>query len=214
MKYILTLILAAIIFTNCNIGSSHENDMNREFVPNPEKSAHDGYSALPDSLKPTFKPDTTIGEISLLNSRNIEKYFGENTMNNLSDDGLPNSSVFSSDKKQQLTCYFHPGSVKNEFSEFKINYSDNTNRNNIVTAEKEFKTESRIKLGITIGDLKSIKGEPKNISSNNAKTTLHYRMDDFNNSNFLKKYNMPVYYADYKFRNGYLVEFRFGFEYP
>ena len=213
MKHILTIILGIMILTNCSNGTSQEKQGQRELVPNPEKYEHDGYSEIQDTLKPKFKPDTTIGEISLINSINVDKYLGENIMNRFVDEPFYNCSVFSTDKKQSLTVYFHPGGVRKEFSEFKVDYVENISRSTIVTNDKEFITESKIKLGITIGDLKAIKGEPDSISKNNT-IRFHYKIDDFEKSEFLKKYNYPSYYADYEFENGYLIEFRFGFEYP
>jgi hypothetical protein len=213
MKQILTIILGILILTNCSNGTNEVKQGRRELVPNPEKYEHDGYSEFQDTLKPYFKPDTTVGEIRLLNSINIDKYLGENVMDRLVDEPSYSCSIYSIDKNQRLTVYFHPGGTKKEFSEFKVDYVEKTSRNNFVTTDKEFITESKIKLGMTIGDLKAIKGEPDSISKNNT-IRFHYKIDDFENSEFLKKYNYPSYYADYEFENGYLIEFRFGFEYP
>lgn len=33
-------------------------------------------------------------------------------------------------------------------------------------------------------------------------------------NDFLNRYNMPIYYAEYNFENAYLKRFEFGFEYP
>ena len=211
MKYILTILTGLVITTSCTNGTGQEGK--RELLPNPEKYVHDGYSEQPDSLKPKFEPDTTIGPISLINSENVDTYLGENVMERLVDKGLPNSSVISSDSKQRLTFYFHPGRVKKEFSEYKVSYVQQKDRNEFVTDNKEFVTESGIKLDMTMGEFRSIKGEPDSITKGET-TIFHYKIEDFKNSEFLKKYNMPIYYADYNFSNGYLIEFKFGFEYP
>lgn len=211
MKHILTILLGLALLTSCNNSVGQEGK--RELVPNPEKYVHDGYTEQPNSIKPEFKPDTLIGKISLVSSKNVQSYLGENVMDRLEDKGLPNSSVNSKDSKQRLTFYFHPGGVKNEFSEFRVNYVDQKGRDEFVTDEKEFVTESGIKLGMTMGEVRAIKGEPDSMT-NDETSTFHYRIDDFKNSEFLRIYNMPIYYADYKFKNGYLTEFSFGFEYP
>ena len=212
MKQIIIITFSLTLFLlSCN--NSTQNQGQRDIVPNPEKYVHDGYLELPDSLQPKFKPDTLIGEISINNSDNVNKYLGNDVMEKLIFKGLPNSSVTSIDSKQRLTFYFHPGNTFKEFSEFKVNYNENINRKEGVTDDKEFKTESGIKLGMTSGEVRSIKGEPKTITENGT-TKFHYKIDDFQNSEFLKNYNMPVYYADYVFNNGYLIEFSFGFEYP
>lgn len=211
MRHILTLILGLVLITGCTNGTGQEEK--QELVPNSEKYVHDGDSEQPDSLRPEFKPDTTIGQISLINSKKVDSFLGENVMVRLLDKGIPSSSVISSNSKQRLTFYFHPGSVAKEFSEFKISYVDQTGRKEFTTKEKEFKTESGIKLGITMGELRSIKGEPDSLTKNES-TVFHYKIDNFENSKFLKRYNMPIYYADYEFKDGYLTEFKFGFEYP
>ena len=167
-----------------------------------------------DSLKNKFAPDTSIGPISLDNRKNVTEYLGENVMERLNDTAMmPHSSVLSKDSKQRFTLYFHPGNSKNKFSEFKVNYVRKTKNNEKVTNTEVFKTENGVKLGITKSELKSLKGKPDSVYTNSA-LTYHYIIDDFENSKFLKKYYMPNYYADYKFKNGYLIEFRFGFEYP
>ena len=211
MNYILKILIGLVLLTSCT--NRTKQGGKRELVPNPEKYVHDGYFEQPDTLKPKFKPDTVIGQISLINSENVDTYLGENVMEKLADEVIPYSNVISRDSKQQLTFYFHPGRVKKEFSEFEVSYLTRKDRNARVIKEKEFITENGIKLGMTMGEFRSIKGEPDTIT--NGKTTIfHYQIDDFENSEFLKKYNMPIYHADYKFKNGYLNEFRFGFQYP
>ena len=200
-----------ILLVGCN--NSSKNQGEREILPNPEKYVHDGYLELPDSLKPKFKPDTLVGQISLNNPDNTSEYLGENVMKNLTSNGLLSSSVTSIDGKQRFTFYFHPGNTTKEFSEFKVNYNENKTRNDKATDDKEFVTENGIKLGMTSGEIRSLKGEPKIITKNET-TVFQYKIDDYQNSKFLKNYNMPIYYADYEFNNGYLIEFKFGFEYP
>jgi len=69
MKQIIILIFGLILLISCN--NANKNQRPREILPNPEKYVHDGYLEQPDSLKPKFKPDTFIGEISLHNSINV-----------------------------------------------------------------------------------------------------------------------------------------------
>lgn len=213
MRQTSLIILVFFIYVAC----SHENNKpaKRELIPDPEKYAHDVYLTLPDSLKPTFTPDTSIGPISLLNFQHIDSYLGENAMERLTDqgEGFSSASIVSVDSKQRLTFYFHPGSMNKEFSEFQVGFVDQKGKNEFKAEENEFQTEHGIKLGMSMGQLKSIKGEPDSLSQA-KKSVLHYRISDLKNSEFLKKYNMPVYYADYEFQNGYLMGFKFGFQYP
>lgn len=80
--------------------------------------------------------------------------------------------------------------------------------------KKEFQTESGIRLGISVRQLRDIKGEPDSIAMKNKTTIFYCRISHAQASDFLIKYNMPMYYADYKFESGLLTEFKFGFEYP
>ena len=68
----------------------------------------------------------------------------------------------------------------------------------------------------TPGGLKVIekKGKPFEVNNKDDKVVLRYNTDEKNGSEFLKKYNMPFYFAEYIFKNNILVKFAFGFEYP
>lgn len=237
MKHTLTILSGLLLLAGYFPGTGHKGQ--RILVPTPEKYVQDGYSQQSDSLKSRFRPDTTIGQISLLNAKNAEAYLGKHVMDSLTDDKLPNASVISSDSTQRLTFYFHPGNAAKEFSAFQISYVDQIRSNEKVTKDKVFKTESGIKPGLTMDELRSIKGKPDSVSlsmtismtitkhfsmstkseadtskPDTTETTVwHYKIDDFKNAEFLKRYNIPAYYADYKFKNGYLAEFRFGFAY-
>lgn len=101
----------------------------------------------------------------------------------------------------------------NEFSEFQVRYYNSVNQDLKITQKNIFESENKIKLGITVGDLRSIKGEPYKITTKQT-TCFYYKIDDYENSEFLNRYNYPSYYANYEFKNGYLIEFSFGFEYP
>ncbi|HCS20254.1 MAG TPA: hypothetical protein DIW47_06780 [Bacteroidetes bacterium] len=211
MNCILKISSGFLILFSCSNGSGRIE--NSERVPYPEKFIHDGYLALADSIKPKFIPDTSIGQISLNNTKNVRKYLGEDAMKRLIDNGLPNSFVLSSDSKQRLTFYFHPGNVKNCFSEFQVNYTKQPDRKARLCTDTVFVTESGIKLGMSMGEIRSIKGEPDSVS-NGKMTVLYYQIIDQKNSLFLQRYRYPCYYANFTFKNGFLIEYKFGFEYP
>lgn len=216
-KYIYLIYL--LLFISCSSSSSEieiENEYpshpTREIVPYPEKYEHDGY----DSTKVVFIPDTSIGLISLNNDHNIEEYLGKNTMSRLVEpsDDSPQLTVLSKNNNQALTVYHHYGSIANHFAEFEVKYNNSNDRGIYTTNDDEFITESNIKLGISMGDLRALKGEPDSISKTTDQINFHYILDDFKNSVFLQRYNLPVYYANYTFEDGYLIGFKFGFEYP
>jgi hypothetical protein len=213
LKIVFKLMLFVFCISQFSCRTTPSEQGQREMIPNPEKYEHDGYSQFPDSLKPVFYPDTVIGKISFLNTENVADYLGEDVMDRPDSKGLLTTEVYSKNRKQLLKIYLHPGSYKNEFSEFEIKYNDRIDRDIWIVDDTEFKTESDIKLGITIGDLRSIKGEPDSIIYNSTVTFL-YEINLNDTSDFLDRYNMPRYYSDYEFMNGYLIRFKFGFEYP
>ncbi len=78
-----------------------------------------------------------------------------------------------------------------------------------------FKTESGIKIGMSKKELLEIKGDSFLKKQVNGQEVLSYRIDDFSSSAFLKKYNMPAYFAEYWFTNdNRFFKYKFGFEYP
>ncbi len=160
-----------------------------------------------------FKPDVSINKIKLNSQKNIDDYLGSDVMERLTDAPNYQSYVLSRDGNQKFTFYFHPGGTKKEFAEFKVEYADSTDDNARRVKDKEFKTESGIKLGILIDKLKAIKGKPHKTVDGEIKT-LQYIIDDIDNSKFLQKHNSHLYYAKYTFKEGVLIEFIFGFEYP
>jgi len=103
MKNYILITLLTILTTSCtqNKRASEENQKSSEVN---EKS---------DSIAVTFKPDIKINIISILDTKNVENYLGEDIMKRLDDLPIVKTSVLSKDAKQRLTVYFHPGSVIN-----------------------------------------------------------------------------------------------------
>ena len=200
-----------LIFSGLSIMISCSSDTSRdrrhELIPDPEKYAHDGYNELPDSLKPIFEPDTAVGQVSLMNPENIEAYLGKDALNRLEEEGRQRSSVLSSDGQQRLTFYFQPGKVEKGSSAFQVEYVDQTQRDDRKATDQEFETENGIKLGMTMGSLRALKGEPDSVA-NDQTTVFYYQTDD---ANFLQKFSMPAYDGNYTFSDGYLIAFKFGF---
>jgi hypothetical protein len=62
--------------------------------------------------------------------------------------------------------------------------------------------------------LTTILGNPTRVDEENSKRKLIYKIEDFDESNFLQYYNMPYYYGEYIIADDVLVSFKFGFPYP
>lgn len=209
-KFLIAFFGIVLLFGcgNPNVSTNQKGD--------PENTEPNWYRDLEQGMSkvgPSFIPDTTIAQISLLNSERVDLFLGELVMEQLVDEGLPKISVMSGDNSQMLTVYFHPGSKIKEFSEFEVEALKNKELVKLSVEESEFITESGIKLGLTTEELKAIKGEPMEILEAEV-TIFKYQIDNYENSPFLKRYKMPNYYADYTFEKGVLTKFRFGFGYP
>lgn len=141
---------------------------------------------------------------------------------------------FNRHKTQILTCTFHPGDYLFSLSEFKVemNVSDNnilttdSSKSDIVVLDNilSFKSGKGIELSMDSTCVVSKLGKPKNISTVNGLDIFVYeiinpeyspnQINEDNNIDFLNYYNLPAYFGNYKFRNGKLIEFAFGFSYP
>ena len=86
--------------------------------------------------------------------------------------------------------------------------------NKCLAAIPFFLTGKGIKLEITKQELIDSLGDPRETINEKGYTILSYRIDNYEQSDFLKHYNLPCYYGKYIFKNNKLIEFAFGFEYP
>ncbi|NLR95042.1 hypothetical protein [Flammeovirga agarivorans] len=206
LKYILSFFVILILFVSVIIYFSFNS---LELVPHPEKYEIDSY--LPKGI--VFIPDTTISGISLFSINSFKNTLDRHKINPNIDGNIKDSVfTFSNiDGGQILKLYRYQGQAKNQFSEFEIS-DDNSIINEVTlkTNNNEFITENGIKLKMTIGQIKAIKGEPEILNIDESKTKFTYILDDSINNEFLKNHDIPLYYSEYSFTNGYLTKFKFG----
>ncbi|MEO6903376.1 MAG: hypothetical protein ABI315_09495 [Bacteroidia bacterium] len=204
---ILTSIISGVIFfTSC-----HER---------PTESRDKNIVQIKDSTlqKDSLKPDISINkQLFLQNPESVEKVFIDIMPLLNKEAEFPDLYMFNNNKKEYLRMVLFPGSSKNSISQFEVGYYSDLPANTKTTSSKldSFYTESQIKLGIAKEHLIMEKG--KNFKEENAKdnqSIIRYTLSDFNKSDFLKRYNMPVYFAEYWFKSNKLIKYRFGFEYP
>ncbi|MFZ4414741.1 MAG: hypothetical protein ACOYOV_16775 [Bacteroidales bacterium] len=159
-------------------------------------------------------PDTSVFGIKLNDSQSKINQVGDQFELRNDNEDLPYEKFCSLDKQQILTLFFHPGGSKNEFSEFQLTYYSKKDAAAVVKTAV-FKTEKGIELGLSMQKLIAVLGYCfKTVKTNKNTEIIKYQIDDFKHSEFLKRYNMPLYYAEYEFKNDKLIRFRFGFEYP
>jgi hypothetical protein len=162
----------------------------------------------------TFAPDSTVNTIIRLKNENSSIKFYPLIKKNKLLDYVRESPVkfFSNNSNTEyLLAYNYEGDVEDSFSCFEIGIiNKDFELKGAETEYDSFKTESGIKLGISLKELEKIKGKDY-IQENNIIT---YQISDSNGSSFLKNYNMPFYFMSFEFNDNKLVKYKFGFSYP
>jgi hypothetical protein len=133
----------------------------------------------------------------------------------LEDDS--NNVFCSNDKRQKLGLKVHAGDNRNEVSIVSISYLKDQKEKIKVLNFKAFKTEKGIKLGLSKNELIKKLGHCY-LAKDSSKTSieLNYKIElpKDSKTSFLRKNNMPIYYANYTFKADKLENIEFGFEYP
>jgi hypothetical protein len=159
-----------------------------------------------------FVPDESVSGMFFEDPASVQNKLGDLMPLLDRDAPLPFIYIFSHDSKQYLKLVFHPGASGNAFSEFEVGYGASNKKPNKASSIRTFETESGITLGMSRESVIKKKGlDFKEV----RKGEIRYTIDDKEKSLFLKRYNMPVYFCQYKFDGrGILMEYNFGFEYP
>lgn len=166
--------------------------------------------------KDHFNPDISINkEVFLHNPISVENVFNIYLSMN-QDDDFPYVYMINRKKEQYLKMVFFPGDVKNSISQFEVGYVSNIKNDtlNHIALMDTFFTESGIFLGLSEEDVLRIKGNRCEKIQSNDTLVMKYIIDNYDTSDFLKKYNMPVYFAEYWIVKNKVIRFKFGFEYP
>ena len=169
------------------------------------------------SAQKEFVPDTTINNLFFLQDDASSEVFYPN-INNVklldeelfSQDVSPHIIFLNANKTQYLIAFLHEGTFKNWFSEFEIGYVTETVFEEIKdkyteTSYKDFQTESKLRLGMTLSELEGIKG--KNYIRDGNKITYCYNSP---NSEFLE-YGDCEYYLECELLQNKVCKIRFGF---
>lgn len=205
---------SSLLFLLCILGSiSCGNKQSKGTIESAVVQKHDVSvdSTVKQGVK--FKPDSTINDILILNNKESSTKFYPKISSEKLIDSIRESPVlgFNNEiEKEYLLLYQHEGGVRNEFSCFEIGYINELEINITTTDYKYFETESGLKLGLSLDELIKIKGNTYYKEGNK----IIYRIDDYPNSNFLKRYNMPTYFLECTLQNGKVNKIKFGFDYP
>lgn len=167
--------------------------------------------------KVIFIPDISIGKkLFLLHPLSVENLLGNIMAFMDKDADFPFVYMLNNIGDEYLKMTFYPGDEANSMSLFEVGWS------NALTIKIEkriapfdsFTTENGISLGMNKDDLLRIKGDDCSITDDNDMLLIKYIVDDFETSEFLRRYNMPVYFANYWIKENKIVKYQFGFEYP
>lgn len=166
-------------------------------------------------------PDTSINKKLFLSDFQSLSNFYSTTKNIVTIERVRESPVviFSNkNNKEYLIAYQYEGGMKNSFDCYEIGYLLNERELEketfYNTSEDSFKTESNIYLGLPLENLISIKGASFKKNVVGTKTILTYRNCDFENSDFLQRYNMPSYFMEFTMQENRIIKIKFGFDYP
>lgn len=166
-----------------------------------------------------YAPDTTINGVSLMYAKSFEGKFSEYKLPDYYEaDHPPKLEFINAEKTQKLTTFHCYGSGKNDICTFRVEFrkkSDSIPFYGVRIKDSGFKTGRGIQLGMTFENFKKKIGT-KNFKSEvkNGETKITIELDDFKDNAFLQSYNMPIYLAEFYFKNGVLIIFEFGFPIP
>lgn len=163
-----------------------------------------------------FHPDSSIyATLYLEDPSSTIKVLGDIMSLVDADKDLPDAFYKNQNGQEYLQVVFFPGNEANSISQFNVGYlNDLANPESISPIQLDrFQTESGIKLGLSKQEVILIKGGSYQEEKTNGELKLSYQVID-TKSPFLKRYNMPVYIAEYWFKDGKLTNYKFGFEYP
>ncbi len=221
MKVLIALMLTSLL-------SCKEGNKKNEPISNLTNSKENIDSALildkkliSSNLKESrqIKPDTTINNKLLLsNSESLINFYSSEikTVDRIRESPVV---IFTSrNKNEYLIAYQYEGSSKNSFDCFEIGYYKNEKSlieiEKYETSETKFETESKICLGADFKKIVEVKGSNYNKLEKENSIVITYRNDDYANSSFLKRYNMPSYYMEFTIERDKVIKIKFGFDYP
>ena len=166
--------------------------------------------------KSDLKPDVSVSGIRLKDGSSVEAIFPH--YKELLDFPLA-AEIFllNSDESETLTISFYPGSDAYSPMEFHVTSTDKKQLNKSKTVKlnvSRFKTESNIKLNISMEDLFKIMGKDFKLEKNGEQEIVKYRINNIESSEFLKSYGLPEYFANFTFQKGSLIKFDLGFTNP
>ncbi len=122
-------------------------------------------------------------------------------------------SLFASrDNKQLFLLRHHAGDLEHSYLEFEVKFGRHDRKPKNLPVY-EFITGKGVKLGLKRKPVLAKFGPCfKSVQNGEIEVVRYEIKDDKAETGILKTTNMPQYYAEYEFRNGVLVRFKFAHE--
>jgi hypothetical protein len=156
-------------------------------------------------------PDLSIeNKLELLQPKGIEKQLGSQQGKLIEDEKPSRVQLLNTGKNEYLIMYHLAGANANSFNVFEIGRPGKNTAGYTVTTFNSFATNEGVALGMTMENLIESKGPYYAKYMLSGYTILKYTIND-PKSALLKKYAMPLYKAEYYFKNDQLEKFTFGF---
>jgi hypothetical protein len=175
-------------------------------------------AALPAAAQPAKKgcdlpnADTIVAGIKLGNDKTTKKVLGEDYPIVVDDPktDYPWMIFASRDNKQLFLMRHHAGDDIHSYREFEVKFGRH-DRKPMKLPTYEFITGKGIKLGMKRKPLLAKLGPCFTAKETDDGEIIRYELkDEKASTGVLKAAGMPQYYAEYEFRNGVLVRFKFG----
>ena len=176
---------------------------------------------IPEKKAINIVPDTTINKkLFLENYKSLSNFYSNENPLELVE-RLRESPVIifgNESNKEYLLAYQYGGNMENAFSCFEIGYFEDDKNVSLETfnqtRENNFQTESGLHLGLSLDDVIRIKGQEYEQQKSGDYIVLNYKIEDYENSLFLKEYNMPGYFIEIRLKDNIVRKITFGFDYP
>jgi hypothetical protein len=160
-------------------------------------------------------PDLAVFGIKLNDEESAVKQVGSGPAIVEDSEDLPRARFVSKDGVQELVLFAHYGAPTDEYAEAEVKLAGAEAMTLTELPTDVFATGLGIALGMSPDEVvKRLGGCIKSRDRSGNEETIQYGIENADKDEKLKSYGYPNYYAEYEFRSGKLVRFRFGFEYP
>ncbi|MCC7251511.1 hypothetical protein [Hyphomicrobium sp.] len=160
-------------------------------------------------------PDISIAGIALTDRESAVKVVGESAKLEDSEDDLPHARFVSTNGAQELVLFAHYGAIEDEYAEAEVRIAGPEALALKDLPIESFKTGRGVELGMSVAQVQALFGTCfKSRQKTGQELFFEYEIENADRDPELKTFGFPVYYAEYEFKRGKLVRFRFGFAYP